>query len=197
MTYVDMFSPEVARRYYPEIPDDVALVEPAIVAPAHRIAELGDRSQDFVIASHLLEHVKDPIATLAEWHRGLKRGGTLYLVIPDMRGTFDVSRERTPLLHLIADHEAGPESRRLAELSAAHYLEWARCVNELRDPAQIRMWARLLQRCDYPIHFHCWTDEDLCELIEYMRAEMGIGFNLLELDVRDDRSEFALVLEAC
>lgn len=40
-------------------------------------------SYDFVYASHLLEHVIDPLATLKRWWEILKPGGHLILVVPD------------------------------------------------------------------------------------------------------------------
>lgn len=38
---------------------------------------------DFVYSSHTLEHVLDPVATLARWWKILKPGGYLVLVVPD------------------------------------------------------------------------------------------------------------------
>ena len=67
--YVDLLSREEAARFFPEVPPTVPVVEPDILASAHDIAALNDGSQDFVIASHLLEHTEDPIAVLVEWHR--------------------------------------------------------------------------------------------------------------------------------
>lgn len=42
-----------------------------------------DNSQDYVIASHLLEHLVSPLEALEEWHRVLKPGGTLVMCLPD------------------------------------------------------------------------------------------------------------------
>ena len=58
------------------------------VSVADVVADANDlpqetNSQDYVIASHLLEHMIDPIASLDEWNRVLKIGGRLILVVPD------------------------------------------------------------------------------------------------------------------
>lgn len=37
---------------------------------------------DTVYSSHVLEHVRDPIACLQEWHRVLRNGGTMIIVVP-------------------------------------------------------------------------------------------------------------------
>jgi len=38
---------------------------------------------DYVVARHNLEHYEDPIRTLREWKRVLKKGGILGVVLPD------------------------------------------------------------------------------------------------------------------
>ena len=44
---------------------------------------LKDESLDYIIAAHILEHLLDPISALAEWKRVLKKGGSLYMSMPD------------------------------------------------------------------------------------------------------------------
>lgn len=42
-----------------------------------------DGEMDYLLCSHILEHLIDPIAALKEWRRILKPGGKLYLSLPD------------------------------------------------------------------------------------------------------------------
>lgn len=42
-----------------------------------------DATYDFVYSSHTLEHVVDPVETLANWWRILRPGGYLVLAVPD------------------------------------------------------------------------------------------------------------------
>ena len=51
-------------------------------------------SQDFVIASHIIEHLANPLAMLVDIYRVLKPQGLLVLILPDRHATFD--RERLP-----------------------------------------------------------------------------------------------------
>ena len=44
---------------------------------------LKDNELDFIVNSHLLEHLKDPITALKEWHRVLKPGGILAIAVPN------------------------------------------------------------------------------------------------------------------
>jgi len=82
---------------------------------------------DFVVASHLLEHTQDPIASLGNWLRVIKLGGVLFLAVPNKTETFDRDRPVTgSLAHLLRDHEEGPDiSRR------QHFEEWVRLVNKM------------------------------------------------------------------
>lgn len=41
-----------------------------------------DQSQDYVFASHVLEHLDNPFGTIREWYRVLKLGGHLVICVP-------------------------------------------------------------------------------------------------------------------
>jgi SAM-dependent methyltransferase len=192
--YVDKFPSEIIRTLNPDIPANEALVEPDILAPAENLQEIADGSEDFLIASHVLEHIPDPIEALIEWHRIVKPHGHVYLCLPDMRGTFDAGRERTSLTHLIEDHRLGPDHPDRKARDLAHFVEWARVVNKLTNPRQAAFWGDALRRARYPIHFHCWLPEDVAELVGWL-AEGGHRFRILDTDAASDQSEFALLLE--
>lgn len=53
-----------------------------------------DYSQDFVIASHVLEHCCDPIKTLWEWDRVVKPGGYIFIIVPKRNAPYG-DEERT------------------------------------------------------------------------------------------------------
>jgi predicted SAM-dependent methyltransferase len=56
---------------------------------------------DYVIASHVVEHVPDLISWLEELHSILKQGGELRLIVPDKRFTFDRLRRETVLTDVV------------------------------------------------------------------------------------------------
>jgi SAM-dependent methyltransferase len=64
---------------------------------------MADASYDFVLSSHCLEHLANPLAALREWRRVTRFGGHLVLVLPDPKRTFDHLRPVTTLAHLRAD----------------------------------------------------------------------------------------------
>jgi SAM-dependent methyltransferase len=78
-----------------------------LVAPAERLP-FSDDSFDFVLASHVIEHVADPIAALEEWRRVSRR--YIFLVVPHRDRTFDRDRPLTPLAELVERHERGLRS---------------------------------------------------------------------------------------
>ena len=90
--YVDRISDADLQQHYAEVTQPI--VPPDVVADATRLPFL-PASLDFVIASHVLEHLPFPLAALRHWYDVLRPGGVLLLKIPDKRYTFDVKRERT------------------------------------------------------------------------------------------------------
>jgi SAM-dependent methyltransferase len=59
------------------------------------------RQRDYVIASHVIEHVPDMISWLEEIESVLSPGGELRLVVPDRRFTFDYLRQETRLCDVL------------------------------------------------------------------------------------------------
>ena len=66
---------------------------------------LADGAYDFVFASHVIEHVANPLKALAEWSRITRDGGTIVFVVPHKDGTFDHRRPVTTLEHLVDDEK--------------------------------------------------------------------------------------------
>lgn len=50
---------------------------------AQRLAGVPDGFYDFAYSSHTLEHMRAPISALFHWHRVVKPGGYLIVVVPD------------------------------------------------------------------------------------------------------------------
>lgn len=50
---------------------------------------------DYIVASHVIEHIPDPIRFLRDCEKMLRRGGVLVLAVPDKRHCFDVFQPLT------------------------------------------------------------------------------------------------------
>ena len=75
------------------------------VCDAGNLPQIRDESYDFVISSHVIEHIANPIRALGEWLRTLKPRGTAIFVVPHRDYTFDHRRPLTTLAHIIEDFE--------------------------------------------------------------------------------------------
>lgn len=181
--YVDAWTGDELRAQYPELAAE-RIVEADIVDDGTRLESVADGSQDFVIASHFLEHTEDPIGALATMLRVTRPGGIVYLAVPDKRHTFDRARPLTTLEHLRRDHEDGGEGSR-----AAHYAEWGRLVGGVADEDLAAYVEHHLRERPH-IHFHVWMHGSLLAFLN--AVDDDLGFNLVE--ARSHRHETIVLL---
>jgi hypothetical protein len=100
--YADWADAETIRAnlHDPAI-DKAKVVEVDIVTGGGRLAAAMDRPVDYVVASHVAEHVPDLLGWLADVHVVLAHGGTLGLGIPDRRFTFDRCRAESTIAEAV------------------------------------------------------------------------------------------------
>lgn len=172
--YVDRMPVEQLRREYPELAT-WDLTEPDIIDDGETLATVTPESQDFVVANHFLEHTEDPIGTILTHLSKLRPGGILFYAVPDKRYTFDFRRPATPLEHMVADHDQGPERSR-----REHYEEWSRLVIEpdAEDGKDWRERATELETAGYSIHMHTWDEAEFLRLVLECRERSEAGFDL-------------------
>jgi SAM-dependent methyltransferase len=173
--YVDIAPTAELRALYPA-KTRRWLVDVDVVDDGERLATVADGSQDFVASNHFFEHCEDPIGALRNMLRVLRPGGVVYFSVPDKRRMFDRDRPATTLAHLVQDHEAGPELSR-----HGHYEEVVRLGIKVRGEAAVAARTAELEREHFRIHFHCWTQTDLCELLCALQRRPGFPpFDLVE-----------------
>lgn len=176
VTYVDRMPNEELRSHYKKL-GDTPLVAIDRYDDGETLATFADRSQDFVIANHFLEHCESPLHALTAMHRVLKTGGILYLAVPDKRFTFDNVRPVTPFAHVWRDYEEGPAWSR-----SAHFEDWARhCwqVDRVKSEDEIRAQARHFEAIKYSVHFHVWSPAEILEIIAAFPRIGLAGLNLV------------------
>lgn len=185
--YVDIAPTEELRKLYPR-KKRRHLVEVDIVDDGETLRSVENDTQDFVVANHFFEHVEDPIATLRNLLRVVRPGGVVYLSIPDKRFIFDKDRETTSYEHLVRDHEQGPEvSRR------AHYEDVVRNAEKVAEEAAVEARVAVLEWQEYRIHFHCWTQTEILELLVKLQRRPGFpGFDVEHFGKNEE--EMVLVL---
>jgi SAM-dependent methyltransferase len=97
--YADHASTEALRRKYAGHGWDTgSIVDVDLDLTSRPLSvALGEQRVDFVVASHVIEHVPDPVRWLQDLHAALRPGGIVSLAIPDKRFCFDAKRpESTP-----------------------------------------------------------------------------------------------------
>lgn len=141
------------------------------ILEATAMSALDTGAYDFVLSSHVLEHVANPIQALLEWKRLLADDGMLVLLLPDRAHTFDHRRPLTTMEHLIADFETGMKEddlTHLPEILALHDLK--------RDPEagdseafRSRSMHNIENRC---LHHHVFDAGLAVSLAEYAGLEV-------------------------
>jgi len=188
--YVDRMTKENLYEHYPEL-RSYTLVDVDIIDDGEYLNMVTDNSQDFVIANHFLEHSEDPIITLKNLLRVTKKGGVVYLAVPNMLKTFDCNRQQTMLSHIVDDHKFGPENSR-----RYHYEEWVSLVEPHfgrtyeGDTFTHRVNELLEQK--YSIHFHCWDANGFKEFLQYLKSDCKLPFEVSMFQERED--EFISIL---
>jgi SAM-dependent methyltransferase len=194
--YVDRLSLSELRREHPEL-NATPIVAPNIIDDGESLETIADGTQDFLIASHVLEHVQNPIQTLTHWLRVLKPGGILFLVLPDKRFTFDADRPVTTTEHLIRDYSDGPAWSRAQHFEEFATLAGKRISHDFGAPDRDRMTdkdlAAYLMKTDYSIHFHVWTPWELFDLLLVLKQQYGLGVDV-EVFLQNG-AEFIFVLK--
>ena len=158
---VDRWEPDRNADLFPEL-EGASFPRPDIVAnlDVDRLVAIDAQSVDYVIASHVLEHLAEPLGLLEEIDRVLKPGGLLLILLPDRRRTFDSKRPATSLDELIGKHVS--ERTTVTNDEIAAFIETANPDDYERlkeSSAEERDQIFDLHRLR-SIHVHCWTEQE-------------------------------------
>jgi SAM-dependent methyltransferase len=126
---------------------------------------------DYVIASHVIEHVPDLLGWLDEINQILSEKGVLSLVIPDKRFTFDIFRNESTaaeMIHAYLTKSRKPTVEQLFDC-LSHYHDvnlkaiWNGTFNEKDFPYQTKSLSEVYETCKYSllpdtyVDNHCWV----------------------------------------
>jgi len=183
--YVDRETEAELHDQYDELGmAEVDFIDPDVVDDAEQLRQFPDNSEDFVIASHVLEHLENPVRAFKNWLRVVRHGGVVYVALPDMRRCFDAGREVTSVEHVIRDYEEGPAwSRSMAfrdfgKIYVAFGMDKG-LVEHLHGEARStreQAEAERLDRKNFSIHFHAWTPDAMMEMFLATKARYGLSF---------------------
>lgn len=127
---------------------------------------------DFVAASHVIEHIANPLRAIGEWLRVLKaEESILMLVVPHKDGTFDHRRPVTPFQHLLDDlAQDTPENdlTHLAEILDRHDLARDRLAGDF-EAFRKRSLDNYHQRA---LHHHVFDTALAVRLFDYFNLQI-------------------------
>jgi soluble lytic murein transglycosylase len=87
--------------------DPAGVLDVDVVTGGGSLAAVMPHRVDYVVASHVAEHVPDLLGWLIDIHAVLNEGGTLGLAIPDRRFTFDRFRRESTIAEAVEAHLLG------------------------------------------------------------------------------------------
>lgn len=118
-----------------------------------------DDSQDYIVSSHVVEHLPNVIGAFLEWKRVLRPGGAVLMIVPK-RGECDRGRPITPLAHFREDFERG------------HDVD-----SHPRPPGQSAE--------DY--HYHVFSLWSLMRLIDHCNERHDLGWEIVAAQQTDSK----------
>lgn len=146
------------------------------VVEASCLQAIADASYDFVLSSHCIEHLANPLQGLLEWIRVLKENGLLVLVVPHKDGTFDHRRPVTSMAHMIQDFDMQMQEDDLTHLDEILRLHDLRMDYRAGDfqTFRERSMRNIENRC---LHQHVFDTRLAVEMVDHM------GLQLLAVEV--------------
>jgi SAM-dependent methyltransferase len=138
-----------------------------LIAEACEASLIASDCYDFVAASHVLEHVANPLRALQEWKRLVKPSGTILLLVPHKAGMFDHRRRFTTFDHIKKDFESN-----VAETDLTHLQEILELHDLELDPPSGSA-AQFRERCsrnlsNRAMHHHVFSPELLIEMFSFL-----------------------------
>ncbi|MEU0316337.1 methyltransferase domain-containing protein [Nocardioides sp. NPDC006273] len=198
-------NPNVTREAIPEI--DYPMWDGTRMRTLDEAAE-GGAPFDWVLASHVVEHVPDLIGWLGQVEAVTAPDGALVLVVPDRRYTFDAHRPPTTVGQILQAYEAGDTTPSVRAVYDHHRSavngdpkrlhrhgpsEAETCVHDL---GYTRTQLERARRGEY-VDCHVWTytDRSFPEIIAELRR-LGLTGWAVEslLPVPENDIEFYVVL---
>jgi len=128
-----------------------------------------EKKYDFILTSHVIEHIANPIKVIKKWSNLLNDDGYIFCIIPDYRYCFDKDREETTIDHLIEDFMNSVD-----EKDDNHFYD---NLNNKNHPWRNNPnWKELcLNNIDTRVmHHHTFTEHTVKKMFEYC------GYDVIE-----------------
>ncbi len=212
--YVDYATKETLQLHYREDPnvrvDEIVQVDYLWGERSLRDV-VGGRQFDYIVASHVIEHVPDMLGWLEETAQVLRDNGILSLAVPDKRYSFDRLRELSTMGMLLEAHwlhRRRPGPREIFDhLSLASKVDVHAAWTGQLNPADLVRYHDLKQAFDLAegsrhteeyqdTHVNVFTPSSFLELLETAARLNLLDFAIADFcDTPSDNLEFFVSLE--
>ena len=204
--YVDYVTREENIRRYPHL-DEARIVVTDHIDDGFELTVIPNDSQDFVIANHVLEHAPNPLQTLLNWDRVLKKDGIIFITLPNGARNLDRGRRITPLEHLVEDYDLvkNGEREQFARHNREHYREFVEIaipnLNRMRqrrpmtEERKQEYVEKLAAEQSTDAHFHVFTRNSMKQLCAHLIAAHAHNLTLLETARSRFGHEYVLILK--
>jgi len=170
--YVDRMPLSELKKQYPDLRDE-KFTPIDIIDDGETLNKIQDSGLDFIIANHFLEHCQNPINAIKNMLRVLKKGGILFLAIPNKQFTFDKDRPPITFEHFMKDYTEGPEWSK-----KGHIINWVKFVDKILEPSEAERQIQKILRMDYSIHYHTWNFPEIKEFFSLLKSKLGFNFEI-------------------
>jgi SAM-dependent methyltransferase len=118
-----------------------------------------DGSQDYVISSHVIEHLPNLISAFLEWNRVLVPGGIIFMIFPKRDAApQDLERPVTPLDHFIEDYSL-----------------------------KRTIWTHEMEEDRIRGHYHVFTLSSMLELIQWCNQNLNLSWKVEAAEETDSK----------
>lgn len=163
IVYADIFvQPVIKKELYDSSNHEYVDVD--IVSSFDDMKHIKNNSLDFIIGSHVIEHVRNPIKTLDLAWQKLVNHGRLALIIPKKERTLDASRSTTTLQHVIDDYKAPDRYKDILHIAEFHALAKPIPITELYEKM-----TKSINEEYHSMHYHVWNEKTFKELLKYVQ----------------------------
>ena len=171
VVYIDYLDKADSARKY-NIPETLC-VDVDIICNANKLSCIESETASFVIANHVLEHSPNPLGALLEWLRILKKGGIVFLTLPNYRcNEFDFEKIPVKLEHLVDDyHNDG-----LMDISEVHIEEHVTIVDGIRreDTALFHKRKKEIIDSNLHTHYHVFDRNLIHDMFHFVHSKQNI-----------------------
>ncbi len=173
VSYLDQVdSRELLRRHSGD-PNVEDVIPVTFISRSLNYDFFADGVFDFVIASHVLEHLPNPCAAVEEFVRIVRPGGIVYLIVPHKDHCFDKDRDVTPMSRLIGKYFDNVTSIERSEYRdiAFHGFDPAGLDGAVARGILADCEDRYAQQLDF--HIHTFTHGSFWGLLEWLAPRIG------------------------